>query len=299
MKTITSDGRVLLLRTCHADSTAHGGFQWPLEVGATVEAPDWDPSPRCGGGLHGLPWGLGDATLLNWSPEAVGIVFSAAAQEVVDIDGAKAKVRAARVEFVGPLKAAAEWLYSQQDDRTRVGVCGTASAGAGGTASAGYRGHAIVGAGGTASAGYDGTAIAGDRGTASALGEGTAIAGDRGTASAGTDGRASAGTDGRASAGYCGHAIAGTDGHASAGDRGTASAGAGGTASAGCRGHASAGIGGRASAGDGGTISIERWDGLRYRRLAAAVGGEGGLKPGVTYRLDDAGAFVEVPADPQ
>ena len=44
---------VLVLRTCAADMTAHNGtFTWP-ESGECA-APDWDPYPSCGRGLHGL-----------------------------------------------------------------------------------------------------------------------------------------------------------------------------------------------------------------------------------------------------
>lgn len=56
-----------LLKTVAADGTAHGGFRWPLEVGAEVAAPDWSDEPACGGGLHGLLDGRGDGTLLDWS----------------------------------------------------------------------------------------------------------------------------------------------------------------------------------------------------------------------------------------
>ena len=31
---------------------AFGGFQWN-HIGEWTEAPDWDPTPECGGGLHG------------------------------------------------------------------------------------------------------------------------------------------------------------------------------------------------------------------------------------------------------
>lgn len=68
--------RLLVLRTCAADGTSHRGFRWPLEVGAVVEAPDWDadPSRDCGGGLHGLPWGLGNSELLSWESDAAWLV---------------------------------------------------------------------------------------------------------------------------------------------------------------------------------------------------------------------------------
>lgn len=43
----------------------HYNFQWPLEVGAIVVAPDWDTLPECGGGLHVLPNAQGNYNLLN------------------------------------------------------------------------------------------------------------------------------------------------------------------------------------------------------------------------------------------
>ena len=51
------------LRKIHKDGM-HYGFQWPLEVGAVVSAPDWNPEAECGGGLHLLPNAQGDYSLL-------------------------------------------------------------------------------------------------------------------------------------------------------------------------------------------------------------------------------------------
>ena len=73
-----------------------------------------------------------------------------------------------------------------------------------------------------------------------------------------------------------------------AGDRGTATAGYGGTATAGNR--------GTATAGDSGVISIQYWD-SKAERSKVMIGyiGEGGLKPGVAYQLDENCQFVEKP----
>jgi hypothetical protein len=231
-----------MLRTCHADLRAHGGFQWP-ETGY-VAAPDWDPEPRCGGGLHGLLWGEGDGSLLDWSPTARWLVVEVDARRVVDLD-LKVKAPAAWVLHVGDQVSATAYLAEHGGD-----------------------GRAIVGR--TATAGYRGTATAGDCGTATAGNYGTATAGYRGTATAGNYGTATAG--------YRGTATAGNYGTATAGDRGTATAG--------YRGTATAGDYGTATAGDGGVISIRWYDGTRYR-LAVGVVGEGGIEPGVPYRVVD------------
>ena len=181
-----------ILRTCAVDMTSRGGFRWPrpdedLGHGPGVAvAPDWDPSPRCGGGLHGLLDGQGDGALLSWEATAVWVVAEVRERDVVDIDGDKVKAPDARVVFAGDRPGALAVLRS-------IGVTGTlhgdtATAGYRGTATAGDRGTATAGYGGTATAGYWGTATAGDWGTATAGAWGTATAGDRGTATAGYGG---------------------------------------------------------------------------------------------------------------
>ena len=160
-----------LLKTVKADGTARGGFQWPLDEGAEVAAPDWDPTPVCGGGLHGLLNGAGSGGLIDWSTDAVWIVAEIPDDEtVVDLDG-KVKVRRCMVRHVGDKTSAPEFLAAH--GHTEGVVSGTATAGDYGAATAGYDG--------TATAGDYGTATAGNRGTATAGNRGTATAGERGT----------------------------------------------------------------------------------------------------------------------
>ena len=99
----SGEGRVYLVRTCQADGTSHGGFKWPLEIGAEVTAPDWDANPKrsCGGGFHGLAWGEGKWSYLSNDVNDVWMVVSAAVEDVLpEIDG-KNRFRACRVEWVG------------------------------------------------------------------------------------------------------------------------------------------------------------------------------------------------------
>ena len=162
-----------LLKTVHADGAARGGFQWPLDEGAEVIAPDWDPTPVCGGGLHGLLNGAGNGGLIDWSTDAVWIVAEIPDGEtVVDLDG-KVKVRRCIVRHVGDKTSAPEFLAAH--GHTEGVVAGTATAGHRGTATAGYGGTATAGDYGTATAGHRGTATAGHRGTATAGNDGTII----------------------------------------------------------------------------------------------------------------------------
>ena len=195
----------LALRTCNQDGTSYGGFQWPLEVGAKVSAPDWDPNPKCGGGLHGLLWGTGEVTLLDHTEDKVWMVVEV--NEYVDLDG-KIKFPECVIKYVGERDGAVAMIQKEappeclvhfanktvgNKEVVNVGDWGVASAGDDGTATAEYGGTAIAGVAGTATAGYEGKATAGEYGTASAGYCGVATAGRLGTATAGGGGEASAG----------------------------------------------------------------------------------------------------------
>lgn len=68
-----------------------GGFRW-APVGEWTEAPDWNPKPRCGGGLHGQsPRGSG------YIQTAQRLVFCDTDGEHVVIEDNKVKVRRARI----------------------------------------------------------------------------------------------------------------------------------------------------------------------------------------------------------
>jgi hypothetical protein len=177
----TSGEKVLVLRTCNADGTAYGGFQWPRK--GLVRAPDWSPEKVCGQGLHGLLWGDGDPSLLNWDESALWLVVEVDKSSIVDL-GRKVKFPAGTVIFCGDAKGAGAIISAHAPAGTKV-IHGTATAGDRGTATAGYSGTATAGDRGTATAGDIGTATAGDRGTATAGYSGTATAGDKGTARTG------------------------------------------------------------------------------------------------------------------
>ena len=163
----------LILRTCDANMQSRGGFQWPRS--GPVAAPDWNPAPECGNGLHGFLRGEGDGDLANWSSDAVWLV--AEVETFVDLGG-KVKFPAAEVFFAGSRLEATAIIRARYPDAVVIGA----------NVAVEDRRVAVVG--------DRGTATAGDRGTATAGYCGTATAGDRGTATAGSDGTATAGEDG-------------------------------------------------------------------------------------------------------
>ena len=188
-RTSAKQNKVLILKTVNSKMKAHGGFTWPSK--GHVEAPDWDPKPECGKGLHGALWGEGVGDLFSWATDAHWIVFEALASEVVDLEG-KVKVPRGEVVHVGDQRSATEYLQNHGcKDKVIIGA----------TKVVGHNQVAVVGYDGTATAGEDGTATAGNYGTATVGNYGTAMSGHRGTATAGNYGKATAGECGTATAG--------------------------------------------------------------------------------------------------
>ena len=141
--------KVLILRTCNADMTSHGGFVWPTS--GPVKAPDWNPKAECGNGLHGWLWGSGDWRLQIGGRDRKWIVFEAASSDVIQLDG-KVKVPEGDVLFVSKT-----WHEAMSFLRGRSGLVYESSAtGDSGHASAtGNFGWAVSNLG-TAKAGADG-----------------------------------------------------------------------------------------------------------------------------------------------
>ena len=144
-------GEVLVLRTCSPDGSSRHGFVWPKSGVATC--PDWKPNAECGNGLHGLKWGVGDESLLDWG-KAAWLVVKVMESNCIDICG-KVKFPAAEVVYFGD-RLSAVALIEKHAPAGSVIVMGTATAGDRGTATAGYRGTATAGDMGTATAGEEG-----------------------------------------------------------------------------------------------------------------------------------------------
>ena len=180
-----------MLRTCAADMTARGGFRWP-EWGL-VTAPDWNPEPVCGGGLHGLLDGCGDALLLCWDADARWLVVEV--DEWVAIDDAKVKAPAGRVVFCGAKSSAVALGVERYG--WDVGRCVGASVqvadeahGTGGhrsTITGGNRSTITGGDRSTITGGYGSTITGGNRSTITG-GDGSTITGGYGSTITGGDG---------------------------------------------------------------------------------------------------------------
>jgi len=192
----------IFLRSTNLDGSSSRGFVWPREVGAIVEAPDWNPEPVCGYGLHGIKSGLGDWGLMTspGDPSALWWVLGARSDESVSINEEKIKVRRCKVLYFGSFAGAmalvtpamtrairdrcAERTKAAKLERggrsrkvgglaTASGVCGaaTASGDSGAATASGDSGAA------TASGVWGAATASGDRGAATASGaHGVALA---------------------------------------------------------------------------------------------------------------------------
>jgi hypothetical protein len=258
---------VLVVRTCNADFTSWGGFQWPTE--GYVEAPDWRPTAECGYGLHGLLEGDGDWGLLDWSLEAKALVVEVDRAGIVEIGG-KVKFRGALVRSVSSLAVA---LCQVVCDAGRIvknvaDLIRTTEA------------EATEKASGNASP----LAASGDDSRLAASGNASQLAASGNASRLAASGNASrlaaSGYASRlAASGYASRlAASGDDSRlAASGDDSIAMA---------------AGYNSIASAGPNGVIALTWHDGTR-RRVTVGYVGEDGIEPNVDYRVDDTGKLVK------
>ena len=111
------EGHVICMRTCDENLKSHGGFQWP-ESGEVV-CPDWSAKPECENGLHGLLWGMGQADLLNWSPDAKWLAVEVEEKGIINLNG-KVKFQKCRVVLCGDRKAVTDLVSKHAPNGTAV-----------------------------------------------------------------------------------------------------------------------------------------------------------------------------------
>ena len=196
-----------LLRTCDEDLKSHGGFQWPSS--GLVSAPDWDPKPECGKGLHGLLSGEGDGSLLSTKDTAKWMVIAAVKSEVVEIDR-KVKVPRAYVVFVGSKKDATDMI---------VKLCpGSACVFA--TVTSRDSGHSISGDYGSSTSGHCCHSTSGHYGHSTSGESGHSASGESGHSISGDYGSSTSGDYGHSTSGHYGHSASGESGHSASGENG-------------------------------------------------------------------------------
>ncbi len=250
----------LVMKVVGPDMRSYGGFLWP-ESGY-VEAPDWDPQPACGRGLHGWLNGQGDYTC----------------QSFTEIDGAKWLILEVDnfIDLVGKVKF----------QSCTVVHCGTRQTATNYLLQAGISGPII---GVTVSGGPNSRVSGGDGSTVSG-GPNSRVSGGYGsTVSGGPNSRVSGG-DGSTVSGGDGSTVSGGDGSTVVGGYGsTVSGGYGSTVSGGPNSRVSGGDGSTVSGGTGSVLILRD---CNYSPKTATVG-ENGILPDTPYILKD-GVFTRV-----
>ena len=157
----------LVLRTCAADMTSHGGFVWP-GVGETAVAPVWNAVAECGNGLHGWLYGAGDHSASDsiGSSDAKWLIVEVKSACIVQLEG-KCKFPRALVRFVGSRKSATDYLLAHEPQARGLAVIGA-------VLTVGDNEAGQVGACGQVSGGDRATVSGGDRATVSG-GEGAEL----------------------------------------------------------------------------------------------------------------------------
>lgn len=113
----------LILRTCAADLTSRGGFQWP-DVDGIVEVSDWKPTDECGNGAHGWLYGQGDHSCSSYlDSTAKWLVVEVESDSIVMLGG-KCKFPKGIVRFVGDKHDATQYLIEHEPRAREVAVIG-------------------------------------------------------------------------------------------------------------------------------------------------------------------------------
>ncbi len=303
--------KVLVLRTCDKDLKSHGGFQWP-ESGE-VSCDDWDPAPRCGGGLHGLPWGEGSGLLLDWSDSARWLVVEVVANEVVAIDAEKVKFPRGEVVYCGDRDSATKYILAN-GARGGAVVGATVTGGYRATVTGGYRatvtgGHHAMVTGGddatvtggdhaTVTGGHRATVTGGDDATVTGGDYATVTGGDYATVTGGDYATVTGGHHATVTGGYRAMVTGGDDATVTGGDYATVTGGYRAMVTGGYRAMVTGGDDATVTGGYRATILISYWDHEKHRkRVVVGYVGEDGIKANTPYRLDSDHNFVAVEGD--
>ena len=276
---------VLIVKVVDKDGKTSGDsngvkweFEYPLTVGASVTAPDWNTDKQCGSGLHGWAWGVGvgNGKRSKFDGSDKWIVIGSKPKDVINLD-AKVKTKQAVVRMVGTWREALAFVRPGFYEWIKEISKSSPSASSGNSSTSASSGYSST----SASSGYSSTsASSGDYSTSASSGyySTSASSGDYSTS---------------ASSGYYSTSASsgGYSTSASSGDYSTSKA----TGEASCA--VCSGSNSKAMAGERGVIALA-WDNpktkKREMKCAQTGNGRGSLKANTLYELNSKGKFVEV-----
>ena len=103
---------MLVLKAVNSALQSHGGFQWPNS--GYVKCDDWDPTDRCGGGLHGWANGEGDYIHHEHRHWLVVEVPDETVVVITEDGGGKVKFPAGNVVYSGTQSGAVSYLINKK-----------------------------------------------------------------------------------------------------------------------------------------------------------------------------------------
>jgi hypothetical protein len=262
-----------MLRTCRKDMRAYNGFVWP-ESGP-VSAPDWNPEPVCGGGLHGLLMGIGNISHLSWDSNAKWFVVAVDSGSVVDLDG-KVKVPSGNVVYCGDRDGAVSFLVQNGGDVTKIPFT-----------------HQRCGDRSTLTGGYDSTLTGGNGSTLTGGNYSTLTGGNYSTLTGGNGSTLTGGNGSTLTGGDCSTLTGGDCSTLTGGKRSTLTGGKDSTLTGGDCSTLTGGDWSALTGGNDSTLIAKYWDKKqsRYRFVIGEVR-DGGLRAGIAYKCVD-GRFVK------
>ena len=215
------ENEVLVLRDCRPGMTSQNGFQYPTQ--GMVIAPDWEPSYKCGHGLHGFLWGEGVSGYFI-SNNTLGqkfLVLKVSKEDLIHGEGDlidKCKFRKGRVVLV------TEDVYEATDIISRYAPAESRIMYRRQVTELSNR-NQVAGDSSTQKAGDMSTQKAGDMSTQKAGDSSTQKAGDMSTQKAGNQSTQTAGWGSTQKAGYMSTQTAGDKSTQTAGNQSTQTAG--------------------------------------------------------------------------
>ncbi len=266
----------LVMKVVGPDMRSYGGFLWP-ESGY-VEAPDWQPQPSCGKGLHGWLNGQGDYPCQDFSSDCEAKWLILEVDNFIALIG-KVKFQSCKVVHCGTRQSATDYLVQAGVTGPIIGV--TLSGGDNSTVSGGD--YSTV-------SGWDNSTVSGgDYSTVSGWYNSTVSGGDYSTVS-GWDYSTVSGWDYSTVSGWDYSTVSGGDNSTvSGGDYSTVSGGHNSIVSGGDYSTVSGGHNSIVSGRSGSVLILRDLD----RSLKIATVGENGILPDTPYTLKD-GKFTHV-----
>lgn len=285
---MSDDAKTYAIKSLPRSGVAYGEFQWPIEAGVYVTCRDWEPSPKCGHGLHAFKNGCGDGTLAYWGIDALWYLLSTDTTNFVDLDGQKCKAEKWFIERVGSLDSIIRELETRVPEAKYLPVMGAFRK------VGDFEGVVTVGDFGTAISGRAGKSYSGKYASSTSSNSGESISLDFGRSESGDHGKSISGFCGTSISGHYGDAISKDYGTSISGYLGKSTSGHFGKSTSEDRGHSQSGTEGKSISGNFGKSISKRYGQSKTGNFGEAISGDYGKSQSGSFGKSTSGRFGKV-----